>query len=52
MTFHPRFFCGVRVANLFIMIFFVMSIYVSEFRVVMSVTIHALDVRFSFSSSC
>ena len=49
MIFHPRFlFGGVRLAN----IFFVMSIYVSEFRVVVFVTIPELNVHFIFSSSC
>ena len=49
MTFHPRlFFGGVRVANLLLIIVFVMSIDVSE----LCVTSAALTVQFIFTSSC
>jgi hypothetical protein len=33
-------------------VFYVMSLYVSEFRIVMSATISVLNYRFSFASSC
>jgi hypothetical protein len=33
-------------------VFYVMSFYVSEFRIVMSATISVLNVRFSFTPSC
>ena len=33
-------------------VFYVLSLYVSEFRIVMSATISVLNVRFSFTSSC
>ena len=52
MTFHHRIYLVVSVLLIFLLIFFVMSIYVSEFRVVMSVTIHALNVLCIITSSC
>ena len=52
MTFHHRIYLVVSVLLIFLLIFFVMSMYVSEFRVVMSVTIHALNVQCIFTSSC
>jgi len=45
MTFH-------HFVLIFILFFFVMSIYVSDFRVVMSVTIPALNIQFIFTFSC
>jgi len=52
MTFHPRFVYVVSGLLIFLLFFFVMSIYVSEFRVVMSVAIPELNVQFIFTSSC
>jgi hypothetical protein len=50
MTFHHRIYLVVSVLLIFLLIFFVMWIYVSEFRVVMSVTIYALNVQCIFTS--
>jgi hypothetical protein len=52
MTFHHRIYLVVSVLLIFLLILFVIWIYVSEFRVVMSVTIYALNVQCIFTSSC